>query len=280
MKRRICSLLMAVVMVIGMLPMQAFAESTTSPWVWYQPENEYEPGYYQSVTVNSWADLETAIATVPDDLNRSETNPSLLIDPVNFTWPAETEGTITNLVIDYNNNTSSDYGIMPAIKIHTTSTSEVVKWEIPEHINLICYENLESSYSGTTGIVVNGSFELYSDITLDKEGEEFIVKGTLKYMRNENIIADKVVIAEGGLLTGSNDQIDLRSSPVVVENGGKIDTSMPFFVCDFTVEKGAEVITNYISLQEYEGVSSITIKENTINNHIYVEAYTPATNIS
>ena len=46
MKRRICSLLMAVVMVIGMLPMQAFAETVNSPWVWIEPE---DPEYHTAI---------------------------------------------------------------------------------------------------------------------------------------------------------------------------------------------------------------------------------------
>ena len=274
MKRRICSLLMAVVMVIGMLPMQAFAESTTSPWVWYQPENEYDPGYYQSVTVNSWTDLENAVATVPDDILNGGI-PSIIIDVDGFVWPAKTEGTVTDLVIDYNANTRTDNdmvystfnGTMPKIVLRTSSAGS---WEIPEHINLICYEDIISSANAAVGIVINGSLQVYSDIYLnDEAGGELVVNGTLNYVYNRIISASKIVIADGGVLSGSNDQIDLTKSPVVVQNGGTVNTSMAVGIADFTAEKGASITVNHFMMKDGDTISSLKLNESVVNGHIY-----------
>lgn len=222
MKRRICSLLMAVVMVIGMLPMQAFAETVNSPWVWVEenPEN-HDPAHYDGVTVKSWSELETAIAKVPDDIAAGEI-PSLLIKVDEFVWPEE-GGEFT---IDYradNKATSS----MPEIKLAATPNYPedyaVIPWTIPKNVTLNIYEPIKgiSAYQEESSIVVNGNMNCYAPIDLiSYDNSAFEVNGNVVCGRGTELDATNLIINNGGVFTVDASNVKVPQN-LIINDGGK-----------------------------------------------------------
>ena len=244
MRKRIGSLLLALCMVFSMLPGTALAEETTteSPWVWVPPDEETgEAGYYEGVVVNSWEELENAVKTAPDNLVDYYPYVDFRINVVDFTWPESEDGSVIDLVLDYPQTEGKyDYS-MPTISLwgfDNTEGVDVITWEIPEHINLTCYENIEDHFYGDdVNVVVNGSLSLGDVFNLYyNDNSQFTVNGTLKFLDYGRVYADEAIVNDGGLITS---EVSYRlPENTTIKSGGKVTGQV--VVTDLTVKSGAE----------------------------------------
>ncbi len=250
MKKRIGAILLTICMLVGALPTAALAAETRaeSPWKLVTPgETEVDQTpYYASIAVKSFEELKRAVETVPDDI-QSGYEPTLSIWIASkwndaFTWPEEGG----ELTIDFGGDQKATNSCVPRIELYASSTSEdLVTWEIPENVTITCYENMQiASYGNTLHIAVDGALNLYNRIKDSDEKGEITVNGSLSCARSEGdwnpadlSTFSSITVNNGGTLTVEHGKL---AKHVIVNQGASVNMGQSSHVYDLTVHSGAE----------------------------------------
>lgn len=242
MKKRMGLILLNICMLLVLLPTAALAEETADT-VWKVSTDDQGSQCYASA--HSWEDLEKALKTVPEVTNMNQSELTIWVS--DFTWPESTDGEMIDLVLDYplTSQKSDTPNQMPRIYLYgKADDSGFTTWEIPEYINLTCYEDMEKDYySAPVRIVVNGTLNLASEIEDYYKKSEIVVNGTLNCMPDAGgwsgadlRTISSVTVNEGGTFAAEYTEF---AQEVILDRGASMKMGQTNYVFDLTVHSGA-----------------------------------------